>query len=322
MDLILATSDGQEERVLNEDIDIDIGSTNDFVISTSYGTWTGDLAIGKRVYFPGTEYGGIIKQIKSATNTGNIQVKGYTWRGYLANRIISPPSGSDYYTASGELNSIISDLVQIPGFVVSSANTGVSVNYQFKRYVSVADGLQAMLQSVGYRLGIEYIQTQNGGYVSVQAVKAGAYGDSVEYSQDALIDFASTDNQMGVNHLICLGKGELSNRIVVHLYADADGNISQSQSITGINEIVQVYESSGSEQETLIENGTKRLKDLLSSKSFTAAVKDTDQEFFLGDTVSGVDYITGNSVTKPITDKIIKRKLGNISIDYKIEGEK
>lgn len=319
MDLILATSDGQEERVLDEDLDLDIGKTNDFVLYASYGTWTGDLQIGKMIYIPGTEYGGIIKEIKAATNTDRIDVKGYSWRGYLSKRIIQPPAGQDYYIANGELNDIIHDIVNIPGFVVSNINTGVTVNYQFNRYVNVADGLQAMLQSVGYRLDISYVQTQAGGYVLVQAVKAGGYG--TEFSQDSMIDFVSDDNQMGVNHLICLGKGELKDRIVVHLYADRDGNISQTKSITGIDEIVSVFDNSGAELDTLIETGTSKFKELISNKSFVASVKAIDQELYLGDVVSGVDYITGNSARKPITDKIVRRKSGVISIDYNIEGE-
>lgn len=321
MDLILATADGQEERVLEENLDLDIGKTNDFVLSASYGTWLGDIQIGKRIYIPDTEYGGIIKYIRSATNTGNIEVKGFTWRGYLDKRIIVPPAGSDYYTANGELNSVIRALVDIPGFVVPQVNTGVTVNYRFGRYVTVAQGLQAMLQTVGYRLDIKYIQTQTGGYVQVQAVRAGNYGDSVEYSQDSMIDFASTDNQMGVNHLICLGKGELKDRLVIHLYADKNGNISTTKTITGMDEIVATFENSGAESDTLTDTGKKRLKELRSNKSFTASIKDVEQELFLGDTVSGVDYITGNSVTKPIADKIVKRTSGVISIDYKIEGE-
>lgn len=321
MDLILATADGQEERVLEENLDLDIGKTNDFVLSSSYGTWLGDLQIGKRIYIPGTEYGGVIKYIKSATNTGNIDVKGYTWRGYLDKRIISPPNGSDYYVGNGELNGIIRALVQIPGFVVPNINTGVNVNYRFGRYVTVAQGLQTMLQTVGYRLDIKYIQTQSGGYVQVQAVRAGNYGDAVEYSQDSMIDFASTNNQMGVNHLICLGMGELRNRIVRHLYADKDGNISQTQTITGMDEIVETFEYSGAEEETLLDAGKKRLKERRNSNSFTASIKDIEEELYLGDTVSGVDYITGNRVTKPIANKIIKRTSGVLSIDYKIEGE-
>ena len=321
MDLILASADGTEERFLEEDFDMDFGKTNDFVLYTSYGTWAGDIQIGKKIYIPGTEYGGIIKDIKSATNTDKIDVKGFAWRGYLAKRIIVPPAGKDYYIGEGELNDIIRGMVNIPGFVVST-EPSVNVRYQFKRYVNVAEGLQAMCQSVGYRLDLKYIQTQEGGYVLVQAVPAGEYGDTVEYSQDSMIDFMSEDNQMGVNHLICLGKGELKDRTVIHLYADADGNISQTQSIFGLDEIVQTFENSGAEDETLLETGTSKLKELLSSKSFTANVKTIDSELFLGDTVSGTDYITGNSVTKPIVDKIVKRTSGVISINYKIEGEK
>lgn len=321
MDLILATSDGQEECVLTYDFDIELGDKSDFQLNASYASWKNNLKIGKRVYIPGTEYGGIIKYISSATNTGNIFLKGYTWRGYLAHRFIRPASGQDYYIASGELNTIIGNLVNIPGFIVSTIDTGITLSYQFNRYVSVLEGLEAMLRSVGYRLDLKYQQTQAGGYVYVQAVKAGVYGDSVEYSQDSLIDFSSTDDQMGINHLICLGTGELKNRLVIDLYADASGNISQIKSITGIDEIVDTFDNSGAELQTLIESGTNRLKELLSKKSFIAAIKKVETEMYIGDIITGQDYITGNKVTKPIAKKIVKRSNGVISIDYKIEGE-
>lgn len=322
MDLILATADGQEECILPYDADIDLGEENDFELTATYASWDDRLAIGKRIYIPGTEYGGIIKKISSATNTGNITLDGFTWRGYLAHRIIRPPEGEDYRIASGELNSIIAELVDIPGFVVSEFDTGVTVSsYKFNRYVSVLDGIEAMLRSVGYRLDIRYVQTQSGGYVSIGAVPAGQYGNAVEYSQDSMIDFSSTDDQMGVNHLICLGTGELKDRIVIDLYADVNGNISENQSITGIDEVVETFENSGAEQETLLETGTDRLKSLLSKKSFSAAVKKIEEELYIGDIVSGQDYITGNSVTKPIVQKIVKRTNGVISYDYKIEGE-
>lgn len=321
MDLILATSDGQEECVLPYDFDIDLGDKNDFQLNASYASWKNNLKIGKRIYIPGTEYGGIIKYISSATNTGNIFLKGYTWRGYLAHRFIRPNSGDDYYIASGELNTIIGNLISIPGFIVSTIDTGITLTYQFNRYVSVLEGLEAMLRSVGYRLDLKYQQTQSGGYVYVQAVKAGIYGDSVEYSQDSLIDFSSTDDQMGVNHLICLGTGELKNRLVIDLYANKAGIISRTKSISGIDEIVETFENSGAEEETLVESGTNRLKEKLSKKTFTAAIKTVDTELFIGDIITGKDYITGNKVTKPIAKKIVKRSNGVISIDYKIEGE-
>lgn len=319
MDMILATADGQEICVVDYDFDFDLGDTNDFQVNSSYASWISEIAIGDLIYIPGTEIGGIIKNISSSTNTGNIYLKGYTWRGYLSKRFIRPPTGSDYYIANGELNDIIRSLISIPNFVVPLIDTGISVNYQFERYCSVLYGIEKMLRTVGYRLDIQYVQSGRGGYVQVQAVKAGLFGDSIEYSQDSMIDFNSTDDQMGVNHLICLGKGELKDRIVVDLYADKYGNISQTKTFSGIDEIVDTFENSGAELETLIESGTNRLKENLSKKSFTVNIKKTSSELFIGDVVTGQDYITGNKVRKPIIDKIVKRTNGVISIDYKIE---
>lgn len=322
MDLILATSSGVEECVLDYDFDIDIGATNDFQVNLSYGTWDDRIQIGKRLYIPGTEYGGIIKYIQSDTTTGIITLKGFTWRGYLAKRIIIPPSGADYYIASGDLNSIIRNLVSIPGFEVAQNASGASVsNYKFNRYIDMASGLQRLCESVGYRLNIRYVQTEASGYVLVEAVRAGNYGSTIEYSQDSMINFDSIDDQMGANHLICLGKGELKNRLVVHLYADKNGNISQTQTITGIDEIIQTFDNSGAEAETLVETGTRRLKEIIGGKSFTPSLNDVNTELFLGDIISGRDYITGNATTRPIADKIVKRETGWITIDYKIEGE-
>ena len=321
MDMILANADGQEIQIIDYDFDLDLGGTNDFQINATYASWSDQIEIGRKVYVPGTEYGGIIKAITSATETGAIALKGYTWRGYLDKRIICPDSGQNYYTATGELNQVIASLISIPGFVVSSANTGISVNFQFERYCTVLEGIEKMLRSVGFRLDIKYVQTVSGGYVSVQAVKSGLFGDQVEYSQDSIINFNSSDDQMGVNHLICLGAGELKNRTVVNLYADRNGNISQTQTITGIDEIVETYDNGGAEEASLIEGGTQRLKEKLSKKSFTAQIKKVDSELYIGDIVTGQDYITGNKVTKPIVEKIVKRSNGAVSIDYKIEGE-
>lgn len=321
MDLILATSDGQEIRIVDYDFDVALGGTNDFQVTATYASWFDDIEIGKLLYIPGTEIGGIIKNISSATNTGKITLKGYTWRGYLSKRFIRPASGADYYTANGELNNILRSIINVPNFVIPNVDTGITVSYQFNRYCSVLEGLESMLRTVGFRLDIRYIQTQNGGFVQVQAVKSGLYGDTVEYSQDSMIDFSSTDDQMGVNHLICLGKGELKNRLVIDLYADRNGNISQTKSIGGIDEIIETFENSGAEQETLIETGTAKLTERLSKKSFTAQIKQVDTELFIGDIVTGQDYITGLRVTKPITEKIVKRINGVISRDYKIEGQ-
>lgn len=325
MELILATSDGRELCTVWDDIDFDIGGENNFELALDYPSWNADFKQGALLYVPGTEYGGIIKDVEGMTETDQIFVRGYTWRGYLAHRIIEPPSGADYKTVSGELNAVIAEVIgNSLGnlFVVSDTDTGVTVTYRFNRYVTVNDGLTAMLATKGYRLDIQYVQTETGGYVQIQALPAGNYGSDIEISQDSRLNFTSRDYRMGVNHLICLGIGELAARTVIHLYADANGNISQTQTITGLNEIVEVFDNPGADSEVLLTTGTERFKTLLNFKSFQAALKDVDDlDLYLGDTFTGRDYITGNVVTKPIVEKIVKREHGLFTVDYKIEGE-
>ena len=325
MELILATSDGRELCTVWDDIDFDIGGENNFELALDYPSWNADFKQGALLYVPGTEYGGIIKDVEGMTETDQIFVRGYTWRGYLAHRIIEPPSGQDYKTVSGELNAVIAQVIgNSLGnlFVVSDTDTGVTVTYRFNRYVTVNDGLTAMLATKGYRLDIQYVQTETGGYVQIQALPAGNYGSDIEISQDSRLNFMSRDYRMGVNHLICLGIGELAQRTVIHLYADANGNISQTQTITGLNEIVEVFDNPGADSEVLLTTGTERFKTLLNFKSFQAALKDVDDlDLYLGDTFTGRDYITGNVVTKPIVEKIVKRENGLFTVDYKIEGE-
>lgn len=325
MELILATSDGRELCTVWDDIDFDIGGENNFELALDYPSWNADFKQGALLYVPGTEYGGIIKDVEGMTETDQIFVRGYTWRGYLAHRIIEPPSGQDYKTVSGELNAVIAQVIgNSLGnlFVVSDTDTGVTVTYRFNRYVTVNDGLTAMLATKGYRLDIQYVQTETGGYVQIQALPVGNYGSDIEISQDSRLNFTSRDYRMGVNHLICLGIGELAARTVIHLYADANGNISQTQTITGLNEIVGVFDNPGADSEVLLTTGTERFKTLLNFKSFQAALKDVDDlDLYLGDTFTGRDYITGNVVTKPIVEKIVKMENGLFTVDYKIEGE-
>ena len=113
---------------------------------------------------------------------------------------------------------------------------------------------------------IKYIQSEKteSGYVQVRAVPIVDYSSEYEFSNDNNMHFTMDNNKRGTNHLICLGKGELKDRLVIHLYIDDQGNISQTQYFFGINEIAEIYDSSGSEYEDLLKNGTEKL---LKSKS-------------------------------------------------------
>lgn len=178
-----------------------------------------------------------------------------------------------------------------------------------------------MLSQVGYRLSIKYIERNAGpGYVEIGAVKASDYSESIEFSQDYHINFIARECRNGINHLICAGEGEEESRLVLHLYADADGNIGETQYYTGLDERTALYSyTSINDAEELKKDGIERFKKLMNYKRFEMSVDNVELE--VGDTVSGRDYITGIYVKKPVVGKILKITDDRETIDYTIEGD-
>lgn len=306
MELILATQGGTEERVLDCEYDIEIGGANTFELSIPYSDWKNDITFKKRIYIPGTEYGGIIQDIEGDTAKETVFVRGYTWRGYLYKMVYTG-------TLHGELNAVIASLLgQYEGvFIASRANTKKSASMTFD-HVTVGEALSAFVMSVGYRLQLTYVQTQIGGYVLIEAVPAVNYSNEV--TQDSLLDFTTRDNRMGINHMVCVNGNQ-----TVHLYADAKGNVSTRQSIYGIDEITEYFIS---ESNSFVDEGRKRLIERGNKKTMTVGFDNANEmDLSVGDFVTGLDYITGISVTKPITIKILKLSEGNTTIEYDVEDE-
>ena len=181
-----------------------------------------------------------------------------------------------------------------------------------------------MLKSVGYRLDIRYQEGDVGttGYVRVRAVPINDLSSEYELTNDNDMNFTTDDNRRGVNHLICLGKGDLKDRLVIHLYADQNGTISQTtQYFKGTEEIAAIYDSSGSEKDDLIKNGIKELESKKSSMSYNMTMTKLEGNIDLGDIVGGKDYLTGISMKKPISRKIWSISAGKEKVEYKLEGE-
>ena len=109
MDLIYTDTKGKELGVVYTTLDMEIGeeATNDFEIEYKRSEWDGTVENGCFFYVPETEFGGIVREIKTSTKTNTITAKGYTWRGMMMKKIIEPQSGQDYATATGELNEIV-----------------------------------------------------------------------------------------------------------------------------------------------------------------------------------------------------------------------
>lgn len=317
MDLVYMDKNKIELGILlNYSFDMDIGVDNDFEIVV--GKFNHKLRHDYMFYIEDTEYGGIIDTIKSDTRASRIYYSGRTWRGILDSKIVSPLAGDNYYMVSGDANVIIGDMLEYVGlnhlFKADESLSGINISsYSFNRYVSLLSGLNAMLRTKNARLKIRYID----GYVEVSAEEIEDKSDLIEFSSDTKIQFIAEDKKNQVNHLICLGQGELADRQVIHLYVDKDGNIGDTQYYTGIDEVVAVYDYSSAESlEELEKGGIERLREIMNSQSIDANVENIELE--LGDIISGKEDVTGISIDRPITQKIVRIKNNIVKIEYKV----
>ena len=338
MEFILADEKGIEIGPLRERdyIDIDCGNDNTFEIQVTNDYYKKlGISDGWRLGVQGKEYGGVIRKIITNTETNLVSLIGPTWRGMLEKKIIEPPAGEDYRIVSGDANTIINEVscVEFDGIFICAGASGIILNnFQFDRYVTHLAGLEKMLLSKNARLDIAYDsgEPNEASFVRLAAVPIKDYSDEIEYSQDGTLSFLSftfESDSGGINHLICLGKGKLKERLVLHLYADADGNISDKQSFFGKDERVTVYNySNASSEDELREKGTERLKELLSYKSMDmdlfneslAGLRGVNDDISIGDIVGGRDFDTGIYLSKQITKKIVQVKNGKESIEYSV----
>lgn len=342
--LILADSNLNDIcAVMDADTDFEIGTENTFEVKIRRDRWREDYTYKNVFYIKNTEFGGTIGEINTNTGLDTISLLGYTWRGMLGMKVIRPPSGQDYKIVTGELNKVLATLIvehyrEAPlenlddeadirtanFFTVSYDDTGVSVeNYQFDRYCTLLDGIEKMLKSVEYRLQIRYKQKDQGrrGIVELSAVPITDYSGQIELSQDSRLNFVFKNKKNGVNHLICLGKGELQDRQVIDLYVQQDGTIGSEPYYSGLNEIAQVYEDTSSETDELQEKGIEKLQELMDSSSFSMDVETLGIDVDIGDIIGGRDYITGLYAKKPIAKKIYRVEGGTVSVEYGVEGE-
>ena len=320
--VIVADASGKELRtLLFSSYDFEVGRTeNSFQVEIKRQEYEYIPKSG-RIYIPGTEYGGLFRELDTSTKNDTIMPGGLTWRGMMQKKIIVPPSGQDYATDSGELNAIIKARVEaaFPGlFVGSDMSTGVSVTYKYERYCTLEDGLTKLLKTAGYKLNIEYSQAKKA--VVVSAVPIADYSGSIEFSSDMQVHYLMHMQGDGINHLICLGQGELKDRTVYHLYVDQNGNIGTTQYYFGADEVAEVYDYAGAELDDLIQSGKERLREIMNDNRFEITVNPSI-EIAVGDIVGGRDYLSGMTMTAPITGKIIRWANGFRTVEYRIEDE-
>lgn len=95
----------------------------------------------------------------------------------------------------------------------------------------------------------------------------------------------------------------------------------QEQYFKGTDEIVEIYDSSGSERDDLLKNGIKKLEESKNKTEYDMTMEKIEGNMDVGDVVGGRDYLTGASMKKPIGRKIWTISEGKEKIEYKLEGE-
>jgi hypothetical protein len=232
-----------------------------------------------------------------------------------------------YLILSGDANACIEYILNRIGlpsalFVPSADESGVMISkYQFARYVDAYTGLCDMLASVGMRLQIVH----EDGVVMLSAVAAIDYSQTQEF-EAALIPYETKKYLNKPNHLVCLGSGELENRIVVHLYMDADGNISETPTFSALDDYTAVYDypnaASGEDvteeeqRQELIASGTERFKELQTPDTIDIDFDITEDAYYIGDIIGTYDQETGLFVSALIYKKIMTLKNGLVNVYY------
>ena len=327
--VILTNSAGNEISPLRfKKIDVDLNDTKDFVATIAASRYSDDIEKNGRIFIPNTEFGGLVGEIETRTGDNEVLIKGRSWRGVLSKKIIKPPKGQAYKVVSGDLNEILKTLIEESNltelFETSTMISEPITSFKFDRYTDLLSGIEKILKSKGHKLSIMYKQGEQGepGKVLIEAAKIEDYSSRVELSQDNKLDFTFSQTKNGVNHLICLGKGELTDRVVVDLFLQTDGSIGTVQHYFGVDEVEEVYEDTSAEDENeLIEQGKERLAEITNKQSFAMDVSRLNITAEIGDIIGGRDYITGMSLSKPISNKIYTEENGVVKIEYKLEGD-
>ena len=317
--------------IQNANVTVDLNGNRNFSIQIARSNWIPELTFSYFIYIPGTEYGGIIGQVLTDTTLDYVELKGHSWRGRLAKKVIEPPAGQDYKKVSGELHTVMKELIE-PAFggnegtdsifYVPDTDTGVTVsNYQFDRYCTLLDGITKMLKSKGYKLQLTFRRNAGEpGKVFTEAVPIVDYSSEIELSKDCQLNYTMEDIRDGVNHLVVTGKGELQDRNVLHLYVQKNGSIGKTQYYTGLDEIAEVYENTSTETDELEETSREKLQELMNKQTFKMDVAALGIDVNIGDIVGGRDYLTGMYMSKPVENITYAITNGVESKTYKLEG--
>ena len=259
-------------------LDMEVGDTDDFQLTcpSEYAVVGGSL-----VYVDGTSWGGIVR----------------------------PPAGRDYYEYDCDANALLRSLVASLGldwlFAVPAGNAGIRLTGRFDRYTDMWSGIRKAARAAGARVSVLW-----GGLRAELTMVPRSVVEADPSQAPATVD----EPWRVINHLVCLGQGELADRIVLDLYADANGNVSRTQTLFGADERAATYDYSNAEAAELLEEGTQKLLELQARSSVAVDTSALEEDVMLGDVISAVDDTTGASATAEVTRLVVRVEDGQLRV--------
>lgn len=312
----------------------DIDVLKDYTLDLAYGSDENDFECkvninnnvcktGYYLYFEGEEYGGVIDSVGVDTDETTVTYSGRTWHGILESKVLQPDEGEDYLSVSGEANEVLKLLIERMGlselFKVSTLNSKIQISsYQMNRYIKGYTGIMKMLKAYNAKLNMVF----NRGFVELSASPLTDYSRDEQFDTDQ-ISFTIKRNSKHINHVICLGRGDLKDRRVIHIYCDLLGNISGTQTLTGLDEMCEIYDNSNAESdEDLIQGGIDKITESFASDSVDFSLDSNDQYIFdVNDKVGAREQITGTYVVASVSKKIVNISNNSTSISYDCEAD-
>lgn len=278
---------------------------------------TARVPAGGWLSVPGTCFGGWIDSVSTTSGSADFTYTGKTWLGILADRIVTPPAGQTNLVVSGDLADVVLTLLTNVGltgadggadmtggvpFNCVNGATGITVpSTSIDRYVTCAAALTKVLAAVNGKGHVWVMESDTGLMVHVAAINTPRLVSGIDTGVSLTYKTATP-----VNHLIGLGKGEGTEREVIHRYADADGNVSATQTLKGLSEHQATYELSDKSGAELSAGVETKLKSLQSFGSATITYAGGAGMLFPGDQVTVLDPPHGITATATIQKAIYK----------------
>ena len=331
MDIIHADADRNEIGFIRDfkKFDAEISQTpkldrNQFVLTMDEDDYLeSGITDEDFVYIPFSEFGGQVDEIKHASKQGQVTISGATWRGLLCRKIVEPPTGAPYLTISKtEPNKALKmligdrfgDFFDVGGEEIKDA----VVSGEF-RFQTLLDAIVSSFSDARLEISCIYDNIQK--KVRVFPRMVSDYSSLVDLSQDYGVHMTTKLGGVSTyNHIIALGRGELTEREVVHLYRLENGTITEtSPGNLGLADRVTTFDYPNAEsRDELIKSAKKQLEALAPMRSIEMDTSEMGVSLELGDLVSGRDRVTGLVTTKAISNVILTIAASGEKLETKV----